>query len=456
MNDERGKKNSGRYIRNGDPILKHIQIEDFSFGAVAELETIEADNPLNSIIHADVHRKEKLSRTLKDSREIRANLEPGVKRIILYPVDFTDDWKRMRERQRSRQGRYEDDEEIEMEREYILNKQRERKRLGLTKTDEDDKTEIMDEVEKAVAEEDQAGETVSLPAEHQREIMEIIEEKDEAPQILEAKPTTAEPDNAPNVEINDNHSEIHKESINEATKALNDVADVNSKMKSNLDEISTNPVISQDVGDSAAPVSKWTPKSESSFRPFKTYSDQETMSKISEKQSQLVEELKAKGYEDGFKVGEEKAALQLKNNYQELAKKLMVLIGELEGLKKNVLQNSQENFLILCQSMMEGLLRREFYVNRDSFASMISRAIREAVPDDKFRIHVNPEMADGLRDLLDDSLKNRIESDEKIPEGDFRIESGLTVIDGNMSEMVKDLFKNANLDLFEVEKDKAG
>ena len=164
---------------------------------------------------------------------------------------------------------------------------------------------------------------------------------------------------------------------------------------------------------------------------------------------ELEAEAKTAGYTDGYRDGEEKAAVQAQEQNKKILKNLSELAGELETLKKNVLSGVEENFYEVCQALAESLFRREFQINPDAFAQVMKRAVEEAVEDDQVRIKVNPESFKSLAEIGDSELTSKLVEDESVPVGDFKLESSLSVVDGNIRDMIKKLMDQVNLSLFD-------
>jgi flagellar assembly protein FliH len=161
------------------------------------------------------------------------------------------------------------------------------------------------------------------------------------------------------------------------------------------------------------------------------------------------EEAKSKGFEEGYKQGEEKAELQTRERATKVFSKVGELVSEFGSLKGTILENVQQNFYELSQAIAETLLKRELKMKPKAFAEVVRRAIDEAVEPDSFKIHVNPEMFDEVKALNIESISSSLVKDPDVELGDFRIESDLSVVDGNIRKIIGDLLNQADLDLFD-------
>jgi flagellar assembly protein FliH len=173
----------------------------------------------------------------------------------------------------------------------------------------------------------------------------------------------------------------------------------------------------------------------------------------------LENEAKAQGYTAGFKVGEEKGEIQTRQNASAMFGKINELIVEFANLRNAVLDNVQHNFYELAQAVAEALLKREFKVSPDAFATVVRRAISEAVGPAKFKIRLHPDLYDRVAAIGPSDIVENLVKDSDIDVGDFKIESDLSVVDVSVRKLISDLLDQADLDLFDSsngKKDKAG
>lgn len=163
----------------------------------------------------------------------------------------------------------------------------------------------------------------------------------------------------------------------------------------------------------------------------------------------ILESEKAKAYREGFSLGEEKAELQTRTKSVELLKNITQIVAELSQLKFLILSNVQENFYTICQAIGEALVKREFSIHPDTFAEVLRRALSESVQPNNVKILVHPEMYDKLMTLNIADLKGILQKDDQIDKAGFKLESHLSVIDGNISEMISKMLKQADLGIFD-------
>jgi len=168
-----------------------------------------------------------------------------------------------------------------------------------------------------------------------------------------------------------------------------------------------------------------------------------------------IEEQKAQGYRDGFRIGEEKAELQVRAASKEMFEKIEGLIQEFQGLQKAMMDNVQENFFIVCQALAESLLKREFTIHPDAFNAVMEKAITEAIEPGKVKIRVHPDTYDRIISLGKNPLLESIIKDGDVAPGDFKLESQMSVVDVNIGKLVAQLLSQADLNLF-AEEEKAG
>jgi flagellar biosynthesis/type III secretory pathway protein FliH len=163
-------------------------------------------------------------------------------------------------------------------------------------------------------------------------------------------------------------------------------------------------------------------------------------------------EAKDEGYRAGFRLGEEKGNIQGLEHLKQIAGTLQSQLAELRDVKGQILESVQENFYEVAQAIAEALLQREFTISPAAFADFIRATIKENLGEDEHKIHVHPATlerltAAGITDLP-------FAANEQIKENNFRVESKISVIDGDIRKLISDMLQNADLTLFD-DKEKA-
>lgn len=396
-NEKSPKSKMGRFIKKSDPLANVLSISNFSLAEICEHPVAYPDNVKGTIIHHSLHHATDEELGIRRMNDILKNLGPEQSRPILRPMDFTDDWKRQKQRMNNRRGRMDEDDEFELELD-LLNK----------KSSDDEELSASDE-------EDLEGDAA-----------EGLQEEVQKKGILK----------------------IQRESLDVASRAIQEAQEeAEAPMPEPIPEPEADVIEEKTFVPMKAVIGSQMDNPE--LQAIKTYQEQLI------DREKIIEEAKALGYQEGFKVGEEKAALQARGTLRQLTEKLGNLLGELEGFKKTVLHNAEENFQILSQALVEAVLRREMDVNPGAFSAVIERAIHEAVREDQFKIHLNPETFETFSTFADEKMRARLVPNKSIPKGDFRIESNMSVVDGNITQLVRDLLDQADLSLFNSKSNKA-
>jgi flagellar assembly protein FliH len=436
-----GPKKFGRFIKKDSSVMKKVALEEFRFSEINPLATIDQDNSRRSIVHAKYHPEDELTEAVRKPKRFEDDLaHPESRRPIIFPVDFTGDWEREKRMRKDRSQRADEDDDFNFGGEsgyegksttaaYDLtqhssnevNAQRELRKDPKVKSrdDSDDESEITrlhtplkiaGPAIKEFAQDsivDKLGNHFSIgsvPTSHQQPLN--IE------QAMNPKPA---PEQAPLV-------------LPENLGTQNDFI---ASASSAGDSI-------HDPEQNAA----------------ETYRQRVAQDKVDQEKIQaLYEEAKAKGFEDGFRAGEEKGELQVRQSASTLFQKVHSLVESFMELKGTVLENVQENFYTVSQAVAEALLKREFKINPESFATVVRKAIDDAVAPNDFKIRVHPKMADKLAGIADKQFLKSIIKDPSVEDGDFKIESNLTMVDVSISKLVADLIDQTDISLFEpVEK----
>lgn len=415
MTDYDRPKLVGRFIKKGDPINKVLAVQDFSLIEICESDLIYPDNPEGNIIHHALHDQDVITRVVKEPVEIIGDFRPENAPPIMKPLDFTTEWKAMKKKARRKGGRFDEDEEYELELEMMENR---------------------DHNEAALAPPSPAAKSSApkAPARDLNNPEESVSDESHG-SVEEQLKTTMSP----------------AFKINRGNERETPVAPTRVEEPISRPTQAETPVHQQ----SFVPMNQGAPTPETrnpELEAIEAYKKQLVDKQaVLEREKEIIDEARHKAFEVGYKEGEEKGVIQAQKNYAEAIQTLGTMVHQLQNLKKDVLANAQENFLTICQSMIEALLEREFAVNPSAFSHVILRAIKEAVPEDRFKILVNSGQFSNLKNILPPELVKSLVASDLIKENSFKIESDLTVIDGNIQNIVRDLLSQADLQLFDTQ-----
>jgi flagellar biosynthesis/type III secretory pathway protein FliH len=420
-----GPKRQGRFIKKGSTVAKNIALQEFPFAEINTLPTLSHDNSSRSIIHSTYHETVAIDAATKYPDKFDDDLgNPRDQRAVLVPLDFTADWERTKSMRRDRIKNSEDDDDFDYE--AAMRAARMKADVGPAEGDEAASTAggaassapaaakaaeaaaSAAEADDAVAAMQAAGFRFSKPP---------SEEEAEAAPVQQAAPQRPSPapqrPAAPPVEPS-------VAATNELLGALND-----------------QPSTFIPMAASEADVAE-------EYRRRLAQKEQDEKERV-----KLEEEAKARGYREGFRIGEEKGATFARQNAGALFGKVGELISELGNLRKLILDNVQDNFYEICQAMAEALFKREFTIHPETFAAVIKRAIEEAVEPGKIKVRVHPEMFERIAALGVKDLEPLLVKDASIDPSDFRVESEQAVVDASLSKIVADFLTQADLALVE-------
>lgn len=435
-----GPRRQGRFIKNGSKVMSRISLMDFRFTDIGESDSVDLDNARRNVIHVQYHEPSELKAGVKTPEKFNDDLV-GLeqKRPVIMPLDFTQEWERNKKLRKDRIAR-QDDEDFEFE----LAEQQQRLEL---------------EEEQAEMAAKKTSETVQLASPAAAEAQQAppaSAEKSAAPLSQDAhlpKESTVQPRPSGMV----TGTEKQWEYMDQVGQAIN-------RLQNTAQEAPSQPP--RRIGMDPSPLAQGSSPQGAEFIPSPTrpeavlepeaeaaraYQRLKEMEEQNKAQLQhIAEEAKAQGYLAGFQAGEEKAELQVRQNAAHVFGKVSDLIQEFTRLKHDVLANVQENFYELCQAMAEALIKREFSLRPETFVTVLKRAIEEAVEPGKVKVRVHPKAYDRLIGLVDGEMKAALAKDPEVAEGDFKLESSLSVVDGNVGKMIADLLKQADLSLFET------
>ena len=421
-----GKKLVGRFFKKNDPTKEHLDITNFDLEEISEADFIYPDNIESSIIHKDMHSPTELSTTIKSDNLMTDNFaNPKLVRPILVPLDFTEEWRKQKQNAYKKSHLHDEEDEFEMEQEYL---RRQSLRSEQILSGKSAKKENPLDVGFDENEEKNEDDTISDPKKEDGEIIHTESEEKQAMENIGSKINeTSREEKAEESSIEDLSQEARK--ITNSDENPNDTKFV--EMNTELTPDGENPEIPT--------ISEYKEKAE-------------LQRELNEEEKKMIEVAKDKGYSEGysegFRLGEEKGTLQAKEQAKNIHDELNKVISEFEGMEKNILHNAQENFLVVCQAMMEAILKKEFELNPESLLSVLNTAIEDAVTEDNFKVHLNPETIKSIDEILSDDLRTKIIADDSISAGDFKIDSNMAVVDGNIGTLIEKLIKQNDLELF--------
>lgn len=425
-NDD-GPKKKGRFIAvENEKVIRNLAITEFSFKDLCSNHLAYGDNTNANIIRSDLHDKQILAQSVHAHKTLDVEIQASPNRApVLRPIDFTLDWERQKARATARRAlKLDDEEDLDLE-------------LELRTPD-------------------------SHPAEDQKK------HHAREPEVQKSE-ATAESVMPANETVESSLLQQFREQATTMDKIGKEITRVSPP------DVPTASPLQVDVEKASLPdapghiPANVTGKAE--FIPFKPAQDDvvaleeqsadeykmrvQAQAEIEEMKQKIFDEAKAEGYKSGFREGETKASLQMQHNANDVIQNLGNLVHELEGLKKNILQDVQKNFYEICQALAESLFRREFRVNPETFASIIQKAISETINDDNVKIAVSAQDFARLNQLDNKDLLAKLTKDDSLKPGDFRVSSAQGVVDGNLSKLISDLLDQADTTLFDETK-KAG
>lgn len=472
MNDGADKK-SGRFIKQGSAVMKKVALSEFSFKELRENPAIDYDNADRTIIHTRYHSQTEIE-SIGIPNSFNHDLSPKrLKRPIIMPTDFTSEWEEERNRSKNH---------LQREEEFDYQSIREMQNSSDAQAASDD----------AVPEDTPPDTDKDETAEHsQVDTNHVVSQKPEvsnlsamampnqstdlsqlSQDINVAAESDAESATQDQMQGQTQEHEIDGEQLHNQNQGQNQNQTQNgpeqtsAETLSSVNEIGAKPLLSAEdptaeaINDNSGFFPQKIPSSDTNDESDEKIIDPEAQAS-SEYQQHLIDEPQrayekavSEGFETGFRQGEERAELALQQRGREMFGMISDLVKEFEVLKKEILLSAQDNFVELAQAVCEALVGRELASNPESLGTVINQAIQQAYGEisEKITIRVNPTTLQKLTesDILP-SVKKNLKPDESLVEGEFRLQSDLSEVDGRIKNLVSDILSTADLDIFQEE-----
>ncbi len=396
--------------------MKKISVVDYSFQEITKTKTTQTDNLAGNIVFANLHSAEETA-DLKEPRFFSSNLlTEDQQSPVILAQDFTKDWTKSRQNGSKRNSFLDEDELDPLE------------ALRLQ--------QIMDKRQQEQSEQEADSEVSTLDSASKNE--QVEDRTDSAPRNSEMA------------------------SIDMMSKVISEMK--SGKKESQVGALE-NEVHSAETDSSFIPMSG-TPGQVGDYEESArmTYLAQKELDEIRNRAYQeayedakssldlakISAEARSIGYEAGFKEGEAKGVISADQKKEAVALNIQGLLSEFEKLKFNIMENAQENFVELVQAICEALLDQYFAVDPESFAKVVLQAVKSGIQADHFVVHVHPEKFESMKGVTIPGFIEKLKPDSTLAKDEFKIDSDLTALSGNIRQMISDLVKKADVNLFEV------
>jgi flagellar biosynthesis/type III secretory pathway protein FliH len=403
-----GPKRQGKFIKGKNRIAKTLRVTEFSFEAISNGQIAYPDNQSGNIYLNRAQDPGTMETVFKKPEKFEDEFGDHHAKN-LKPLNFTEDW--LREKSRS-------------------------KRRGIGSFDEDDDDDDDNDSESQVKEASEFRQNRMDSMQASPFVMPDFsaEQQEPAPVVASRREVAA-----PQLEQVADLEDVRQKS---GSIAGADIAHISS-MKPTAQHLEDSEPTDIHLHD-PSPVQR-------SNKSSAHHINQIELPVISpEERAEAFEEGKKIGYLDGYRQGEIKGNVKAQEDAQAMFGKLSGVLDEIEGLKRQIFENVQDIFIDVCEAVTEAIVRKEFKVNPHSFGEMIRQVVTESVPNDSFEIKLDPQMFALIEKAGMSDISARIRCDSSLTEpGDFRIESNLTAVDGNLRRMVKEMIDRAGIELFE-------
>ncbi len=400
----------GKLFKKNDPVRDKLLVTEFNFNELVRGAQVSADNPSGSIIHTRLHDDEENSAVDNAVNKFNEELiDKRYRQPIILPRNFTDEWinDSMRKKKRSR-AIEEEDEDNELA-EDILNE------LGIV-----DKKEPPKETD---SEGDAAGHAEIIDYSAMASEIDVSAQQAHLEQLSEEPPS--------------NSIKIVGDAIEKFARDFqSEEADAKPKDMANVQ--------GSPIGDEFQPLT-------SATNPQANLLTKEDL-RIQQQKflDELAAEARSQGYNDGFSEGEQKGLLQVKHISEEALTTINKIAAELENLKKEILLSATDNYFEICQALALAVFEKEININPKQMYHLIKRAIDQAIKSDSFTIKVNNEIFNSLSDHEDQNFVGHLVKDGNLGQGEFKIETENTTIQGDLRQIISDMLQKMDLGLFDA------
>lgn len=416
----------GKFIKRDSSVLHVASVKDFSFENISTYPSLIFDNKSKSLIQPDLHTKQSIDEIVNFENRCDLDLVNSEgKRGLLWPVDFTQEIRS-------------EDEYTKLLKNYQLNQNELEQEVGF-----DDFSEGMEDLSK--------GEDLESDLESDEKDQSLLQSdlknqeflKDKQSAVSESK-TDSDTAMDKNLDTDSNESKNNFSNLDD----LDTKIDTDTTTTTAIDDNTQNGESELNLANQTS--SSFDNKREDSVSDGEGYLNQD----LSGIEDRLKEEFD-RGYKKAKSEFEEKTSNEEKNVDEKIdliTNNVKSIVEGLSGLKKSILSSASKNYLEIAQAVSESLIRKELVTDADKLKTLIEQAV-EKIPDNNISVRVSKKMYDRLSDIASaEKLKNILVSDSQIEDGDFRVESDFNVIDGSLYNMVKDMLKDFNLNLFEESK----
>lgn len=410
------RRNKGRFIKKTDPLKKSLSISSFNLMEICDTPITYADNIHSNVIHHKLHTLEALDEGVRQSIEIETSFEPAEFRPVIKPLDFTQEWIKQKKRQHNRNARADDEDEIDVEMENIARKLRKKfsskVKMQEKNSEANETRKIGDRLAFEEHIDDDFIETSRVDLPRSEELINLKEPMEDVADSVAESP---------------HDIQASMDTLQQAVSNMADPIQELPSLKVNRTEPMSSNIIKKDEVKEAK-------LEDTPLNPVE--------------EENVYQKARSDGFEQGYRDGEEKAMLAVNEKVNAVVGELKSIFEEFTSLKSNILHSAQDNFQMICQTLVESLIQREFLLNPESFENVIQKAISEAVPNDEFKVLVSQDTYTQIKDFVSDHLASKLKVDQELKGDNFKIESQLSVVDGNISQIIKDLLDQADLDLF--------
>lgn len=448
------QRQKGRLLKkNKEQSLNYIQVEEFPWSSLKEVDLITADNLRKNILHVKYHSNKELSKKVTRFSNIDKKFSP--KTTPLYPVDLTKDYLETQENLNIKKKTkiLDSKNDLSLKDLNIFSEKNFTKKIA---KDEDAQSPVLekDNVQTSLKELTSKKDPSDIKTRQENSFKDInqnkenLEKKEELDKI-KAEDTIKE-------------KKLHEEKKNLTHDVISKEEDIKSKIKmknlENKKNFNQNLPLEkkEDSLERSEDIKKNPPPNNASLDIDKNAASKMTLNekKLQDDNQNIKKVNNIKKEEQNHELS---ASTEKPKFDEKYLNKLEDSLTKIEKAHKELNQNAQDVFIEILKISSEKILREQIKLS-DDYLKNCFKSLSDEFKKETLQIEISHSDSERFKRVIDESniLKNvKILENPAIEEGDFRIETKNKISVFNLKKIIDTLFNDIkkHLNLEETSKE---